>query len=168
VSLKRNLIPAEDVRVLGEFWRNDLCWAGVTRTYTAEKVLRLRGTIKIEHTIADKMSRKLWNLLRHPAVYPRSRRAYRQPNRANGSLHRLQEKEFVGEPFGYGAVKRQAFVGADISMKSRAFPEKPTCKRCAIPPRTPVRQQSSGVGGVEVRARQIGLPTAVSGLPCNW
>ena len=35
----------------------------MTRTYSAEKVLSLRGTIKIEHTIADQMSRKLWRLL---------------------------------------------------------------------------------------------------------
>src|SRR5438105_9816630 len=44
-------------------WRSDPRWQGVTRPYSAEKVLRLRGTIKIEHTIADKMSRKLWHLL---------------------------------------------------------------------------------------------------------
>src|SRR5512135_2226795 len=61
--LKKNLIPAQDVRALGDEWHNDLRWKGVTRTYTAENVLRLRGTMKIEHTIADKMSRKLWALL---------------------------------------------------------------------------------------------------------
>ena len=54
----KNLISAEEARSLGDSWRNDLRWRGVTRTYTAEKVLRLRGTLKIEHTIADKMSRK--------------------------------------------------------------------------------------------------------------
>src|SRR5205814_10175200 len=31
--------------------------------YGAEKVLGLRGTMKIEYTIADRMSRKLWHLL---------------------------------------------------------------------------------------------------------
>jgi isocitrate lyase len=64
---KGNLIPPEEVRALGDYWRNDMRWQGVTRTYTAEKVLRLRGTMKIEHTIADKMSRKLWNLLQSQA-----------------------------------------------------------------------------------------------------
>jgi len=61
--LQKNLIPVEDVRALDNSWRNDLRWEGVTRPYTAEKVLRLRGTMKIEHTIADQMSRKLWHLL---------------------------------------------------------------------------------------------------------
>jgi hypothetical protein len=62
--LKENLVPLEDIRALGDSWSKDTRWKGVTRTYTAEKVLRLRGTIKIEHTVADQMSRKLWRLLR--------------------------------------------------------------------------------------------------------
>jgi isocitrate lyase len=43
---------------------------GVLRSYTADKVLRLRGTMKIEHTIADKMSRKLWHLLNNEPFVP--------------------------------------------------------------------------------------------------
>ena len=53
------------VSALEDQWRSDARWQGVTRTYGAEKVLRLRGTLKIEHTIADRMSRKLWALLHH-------------------------------------------------------------------------------------------------------
>src|SRR5437763_13365797 len=53
-----------DANSLENYWRTDPRWQGVTRSYTAEKVLRLRGTMKIEHTIAEKMSRKLWHLLK--------------------------------------------------------------------------------------------------------
>src|SRR5258706_5887487 len=60
---KRVLISTEEVRALQHLWRTDPRWAGVTRNYTAEKVLRLRGTMKIEYTIADRMSRKLWELM---------------------------------------------------------------------------------------------------------
>src|SRR5262245_7521941 len=60
---KRNLIAPGEVRVLEHEWRTQPRWRGVTRGYSAEKVLRLRGTMKIEHTVADKMSRKLWDLL---------------------------------------------------------------------------------------------------------
>jgi isocitrate lyase len=60
---KRDLIPIGEVRVLEHEWRTHPRWRGVTRGYNAEKVLRLRGTMKIEHTIADRMSRKLWHLL---------------------------------------------------------------------------------------------------------
>jgi isocitrate lyase len=35
-----------------------------------EKVLALRGTMKIEHTIADKMARKLWHLLQMEPFVP--------------------------------------------------------------------------------------------------
>jgi len=54
----------EEIRTLENYWRNDPRWRGVTRNYTAEKVLRLRGSVKIEYTIADQMSRKLWGLLK--------------------------------------------------------------------------------------------------------
>src|SRR5258708_1258545 len=55
---------------LEECWRNEPRWQGLKRSYSAEKVLRLRGTMKIEHTIADKMSRKLWNLLNTETFVP--------------------------------------------------------------------------------------------------
>ena len=58
-----DLIAADEARALEKNWRNDPRWRGVTRNYTAEKVLRLRGSLKIEHTIAEHMSRKFWNRL---------------------------------------------------------------------------------------------------------
>src|SRR6185436_17436658 len=59
----RNLVPVEDVQALENYWRRNARWQGITRNYSAEKVLRLRGSVKIVHTIADRMSRKLWDLL---------------------------------------------------------------------------------------------------------
>ena len=53
----------DEARKLEAYWRNDPRWRAVTRSYSGEKVLRLRGTMKIEHTIADQMSRKLWQRL---------------------------------------------------------------------------------------------------------
>jgi isocitrate lyase len=63
-----DLIADGKIGALEYHWRNDPRWRGVVRPYTAEKVLRLRGTLEIEHTIADKMSRKLWDLL-HTGPY---------------------------------------------------------------------------------------------------
>src|SRR2546423_54389 len=60
---KRVLVPEHEVLALQQQWRTDPGWHGVTRNYSAEKVLGLRGTMKIEYTIADRMSRKLWHLL---------------------------------------------------------------------------------------------------------
>jgi isocitrate lyase len=53
----------EQAAALEHDWQIQARWRGVTRGYAAEKVLRLRGTMKIEYTIADKMSRKLWRHL---------------------------------------------------------------------------------------------------------
>ncbi len=39
-------------------------WAGITRPYSPEDVERLRGSILIEHTLADRGARRLWHLLR--------------------------------------------------------------------------------------------------------
>jgi isocitrate lyase len=39
-------------------------WDGITRPYTAEDVKKLRGSYRIEHTIADMGARKLWHLLK--------------------------------------------------------------------------------------------------------
>ncbi|MBS0462401.1 MAG: isocitrate lyase, partial [Proteobacteria bacterium] len=38
-------------------------WKGVTRTYTAEEVVRLRGTVPIEHSLARHGAEKLWKSL---------------------------------------------------------------------------------------------------------
>jgi isocitrate lyase len=42
---------------------HDSRWAGITRTYTPADVLRLRGSLQIEYTIARKGAERLWNLL---------------------------------------------------------------------------------------------------------
>jgi isocitrate lyase len=40
---------------------------GVTRDYTAADVLRLRGSVDIEHTLAERGAERLWDLLQHRA-----------------------------------------------------------------------------------------------------
>jgi isocitrate lyase len=44
-------------------WKNNPRWRGVERPYTAEDVLRLRGSIQIEHTLARLGAERLWELL---------------------------------------------------------------------------------------------------------
>ena len=36
-------------------------WDGISRSYGTEDVLRLRGTVRIEHTLAEMGSRQLWS-----------------------------------------------------------------------------------------------------------
>ena len=44
-------------------WREDERWDGIERPYTAEEVVRLRGSIHVDHTLARIGSEKLWRLL---------------------------------------------------------------------------------------------------------
>jgi isocitrate lyase len=44
-------------------WKNNPRWNGIERPYTAEDVLRLRGSIHIEHTLARLGAERLWELL---------------------------------------------------------------------------------------------------------
>ena len=37
---------------LEQAWASDRRWAGVSRTYTAADVVRLRGSVQEEHTLA--------------------------------------------------------------------------------------------------------------------
>jgi len=45
-------------------WKTNRRWNGVERPYTAEDVLRLRGSIHIEHTLARMGAERLWELLK--------------------------------------------------------------------------------------------------------
>src|SRR5205809_2724658 len=44
-------------------WAENPRWKGITRKYTAEDVVRLRGSIHIEHTLAKRGAEKLWKLI---------------------------------------------------------------------------------------------------------
>src|SRR5690606_4760742 len=41
-------------------WATNPRWAGVTRNYTAGDVVRLRGTVHVEHSLARLGAGKLW------------------------------------------------------------------------------------------------------------
>jgi isocitrate lyase len=44
-------------------WDNDPRWSGITRPYSGEDVARLRGSVHIEHTLAQLGAQRLWDLL---------------------------------------------------------------------------------------------------------
>ncbi|NLY27306.1 MAG: isocitrate lyase, partial [Alcaligenaceae bacterium] len=52
-----------EIRDLQKQWAEDPRWQGVKRGYGAEEVVRLRGSVRVEHTLARRGSEKLWNLL---------------------------------------------------------------------------------------------------------
>ena len=60
MSMQRSVPTAED---LSRVWRDSPRWRGVVRGYSAEDVVRLRGTIAVEHSIARLTAEKLWRYL---------------------------------------------------------------------------------------------------------
>jgi isocitrate lyase len=54
---------ANNVAALENQWRSNPRWQGSTRPYKAEDVIRLRGTVQVEHTLARMGAERLWDLL---------------------------------------------------------------------------------------------------------
>ena len=54
---------AQQVAELEESWATNPRWKGVKRDYTAQDVVKLRGSVKIEHTLARRGSERLWREL---------------------------------------------------------------------------------------------------------
>lgn len=53
----------ERVAALQKDWEENPRWKGVKRPYSAEDVIRLRGSIDIDYTFAQRGSEKLWKFL---------------------------------------------------------------------------------------------------------
>jgi len=60
---------------LQEIWDTDPRWDGVERTYSAEDVVRIRGSVREDATLAHRGAENLWNLL-HTEDYIRALGAY--------------------------------------------------------------------------------------------
>src|SRR5580692_2375432 len=60
MMMQRTLPSADELR---RNWQDSPRWRGITRAYTPEDVVRLRGTVPIEHSIARITAEKLWRYL---------------------------------------------------------------------------------------------------------
>lgn len=52
-----------EIRNLQRSWAEDSRWQGIKRGYGAEEVVRLRGSVVVEHTLAQRGAARLWELL---------------------------------------------------------------------------------------------------------
>jgi len=53
----------QEIQVLQEDWHENPRWRGVKRGYGAADVVKLRGSIQVEHTLAERGAEKLWRLM---------------------------------------------------------------------------------------------------------
>ena len=74
----------QEAEALERRWDTQARWDGIERTYTPEDVVRLRGSVRVEHTLARLGAERLWQLLQHEPYVRALGRADRRPGRADG------------------------------------------------------------------------------------
>ncbi|MEM1282022.1 MAG: isocitrate lyase [Chlamydiota bacterium] len=55
----------KDIDELENYWKIDERWDGIIRPYSAEEVIKLRGSLNIDYPLARIGAEKLWNMLEH-------------------------------------------------------------------------------------------------------
>lgn len=53
----------QQILALENEWKTAPRWKGITRNFTATDVIHLRGSVRIQHTLAEMGARRLWHLL---------------------------------------------------------------------------------------------------------
>src|SRR5947199_2815083 len=61
--MARRLKAVRDPKQIERDWETNPRWDGISRDYTADDVLRLRGSIDVEQTFAELGAERLWELL---------------------------------------------------------------------------------------------------------
>ncbi|MGA7104759.1 MAG: isocitrate lyase [Candidatus Deferrimicrobiaceae bacterium] len=60
----------EQISSLLASWKEDPRWKNVQRPYLAEEVVRLRGSLRVHHTLAEIGARRFWDLLHSEPYVP--------------------------------------------------------------------------------------------------
>jgi isocitrate lyase len=99
------------VAQLEDEWRVDDRWSGIERTYTAEDVVRLRGSVVQEHTLARLGAERLWRLI-----------LGNQPVRALGAITGGQAVQMVRA--GLESIYLSGWqVAADANLAGATYPD---------------------------------------------
>jgi len=60
-NLNQQLSRQQQIEALEKDWANNPRWKGVKRGYSAADVVRLRGSLQPEYTLAQRGAAKLWD-----------------------------------------------------------------------------------------------------------
>ena len=107
-------VEAEIRRAAAELelqWAEDERWRGIRRDYSAEDVIRLRGSVQVEHTLARLGAERLWRLLHEREYVP-----------ALGALTGNQAVQMVRA--GVPAIYLSGWqVAADNNLAGQTYPD---------------------------------------------
>src|SRR3954470_24014298 len=102
-------------------WRDELRWQAVERSYTATDVVRLRGSVQPEATLARLGAERLWELLQQP-----------DPVRALGALTGSQAVQMVKA--GLEAIYLSGWqVAADANLAGSTYPDQSLYPANSVP-----------------------------------
>jgi isocitrate/methylisocitrate lyase len=109
---------AENLRT---HWSTSPRWQGIERTYSAEDVIRLRGSITVEHTLGRLGAERLWSLM-----------TTKESVRALGALTGGQAVEMVKA--GLNAIYLSGWqVAADANLSGHTYPDQSLYPSNSVP-----------------------------------
>ncbi|HEY6792019.1 MAG TPA: isocitrate lyase [Trebonia sp.] len=127
-------------------WETDTRWAGIERTYSAEDVIRLRGSVQEEFTLARRGADRLWQLLHSQEAV-----------RALGALTGNQAVQMVKA--GLKAIYLSGWqVAADANLAGQTYPDQ------SLYPVNSVPEVVRRVNNALLRADQIAWSESENGL----
>jgi isocitrate lyase len=110
-----------EARALEREWTTDDRWSGVERTYAAREVVRLRGSVRIEHTLARLGATRLWDLLNSGEFV-----------RTFGAMTGAQAVEMVRA--GLQAIYLSGWqVAADANLAGQTYPDQSLYPSNSVP-----------------------------------
>ena len=141
---------AREAKALQRKWILESRWKGVKRDYSAEDVLRLRGSFRLEHTVARLGAERLWQQL-----YAESG----EPVRTFGALTGAQAVQMVRA--GLEAIYLSGWqVAADGNLAAQTYPDQSLYPSNSVP--ALVRRLNNAL----IRADQIEWTEGRNGK--NW
>jgi len=142
-TLAETKTPAEQLRTE---WATDPRWRGTERTFTADDVVRLRGVVQEEHTLARRGAERLWRMLHEQDYVP-----------ALGALTGNQAVQMVRA--GLKAIYLSGWqVAADANLAGQTYPDQSLYPANSVP--AAVRRINNAL----LRAGQISV---AEGLPAG-
>lgn len=110
-----------EAQELKKNWETNPRWKGVKRTYTAEEVVRLKTSVKIEHTLAQMGSKRLWNLVNNESYVA-----------AMGALTGGQATQMVRA--GLKAIYMSGWqVAGDANLSAQTYPDQSLYPSNSVP-----------------------------------
>ncbi len=147
----------KDAAELKRDWDTNPRWKGIERTYSADDVVRLRGSVQEEHTLARQGAERLWKLL-HEEEYVH----------ALGALTGNQAVQQIRA--GLQAIYLSGWqVAADANLSGHTYPDQ------SLYPANSVPQVVRRINNALLRADQISWSEALDpetketeGEPTHW